>query len=192
MIAGFTHRFTPMSLHTLRKTLDNTAVMFRTLNVGVAGRGTSNMLPNYSAYKAESGLVWRMRQLYLQGLNLTAEDNDWTRTVAGRPVAPGSLRVVLIQKFGKRTTLNMDQLVGELRTAFPEATFSVVAWEDLRAGARGEARLLINTHVAVSVDGTGANGNFLLPPGSVFISLGVAQPWGSGRFAGARGHAICR
>lgn len=184
MVAGFTHRFTPASLHTVTASLGETAVLFRTLNVGVAGRGTSSMLPNYSAYKAEAGLVGYMRKMYLKGLNLTAEDNDWSKTVAGKPVSPGSLNVMLIQKYGKRTTTNMQELAAQLRRAFPEANFTVAAWEDLKAGARGETRILINTHVVVSVDGTGANGNFLVPPGGVFISLGVAAPWGSGRFAG--------
>jgi len=119
-------------------------------------------------------------------MNLTAEDNDWFATVAGKPVAPRSLRVVILQKIGKREIMNLEALLPQLRDAFPEAEFTAVSWEDLKAGAVGEARVLINTHVCVSSDGTGANNLFLLPRGAVHISLGVVRPWGTGHLAGGQ------
>lgn len=61
MVAAFTPRFTPVSSETMRDSMAGKVTLFRTFNVGVAGRGTSSMLPNYSAYKADEGLVWYMR-----------------------------------------------------------------------------------------------------------------------------------
>ena len=118
-------------------------------------------------------------------MNLTAEDHDWSATVAGKPVAPRSLRVVILQKLDKRMILNLHVLLPLLRDAFPEAEFTTISWESLKAGAAGEARVLLNAHVCVSSDGTGANNLFLLPRGAVHISLGVVRPWGTGHIAGA-------
>lgn len=120
-----------------------------------------------------------------RNLNLTSEDNDWDATVAGKDITPGSLRVLFIQKLDKRRIMNLDQLIQQLRVAFPEATFASLSWENLVGGAVAEARALLSTHICVSSDGTGANNLFMLPRGSVHISLGVVRPWGNGRLAGA-------
>jgi hypothetical protein len=46
-------------------------------------------------------------------------------------------------------------------------------------GLANEAKLLGNTHILVSMDGTASLKTLFLPPGAVFIELGVSMPWGS-------------
>ena len=101
-------------------------------------------------------------------------------------MAPRSLRVLILQKISKREIRNLRVLLPQLHDAFPEAEFTVMSWEDFKGGAQGEARVLVNAHVCVSSDGTGANNLFLLPRGAVHISLGVVRPWGTGHLAGGQ------
>lgn len=79
---------------------------------------------------------------------------------------------------GKREISNLEPLLEELALAYPTVMFSKVAWEKT-GGIANEAALLLKTHILVSLDGTAALKTLFLPPGAVFIELGVSAPWGS-------------
>ena len=166
MLSGFATAFTPIVSRMARTQETGHIVQYRTVHVGFGGRGTSGMLPNYSSMHAERNLVSYVRKQYLFNLNLTAEDHDWSLTVAGKPVAPRSIVVGIVQKKDKRRIINLEPLIQQLSDAFPEATFKTISWESIRGGATAEARELLNMHICVSSDGTGANQLFMLPPGS--------------------------
>lgn len=83
----------------------------------------------------------------------------------------------------------MDDIVASAKAqlaadGFSNAVITVLDWIKNTSSYQQEVRTLMATDILMSVDGTGANNLFYMPPGAVFISLGVRDPYGAGNQAG--------
>lgn len=165
------HKYKPLLFPQFRKTHPKQIIMFRTFIAGLGSRGTHSIQDQYSVYGAPATrVIWKFRQHYLRGLQI-AYTGPVNHTAA--------INVTILQKPDKRRLLNMTELLRGLGSQFPDCRFEVVQWHLLRSHI-AEVHTLLSTQILISVDGTGANTLFLLPPGAVHISLGVATAWGSG------------
>jgi hypothetical protein len=150
-------------------------IRFRTLVTGFAGRTAHEITPLYSTYNADKRVIWKYRHSVLDAMDLLGADHDYSKGYAGK------LRILLVQKPEKRRITNIDAVKNAIMAAAAaagiEAEVPVLDWRDL-GGFRGEVTYLLDTNIMVSMDGTGANNLFFMPPGSVHVSLGVRSDAG--------------
>jgi len=119
----------------------------------------------------------------MRGMGFT--EKEIGRDVSALPSSSSSssntLSLLIVR--GKRGIRNLASLVEGIGKTYPRVGVRTVAWGEAEVGGLlEEARLLSTTHVLLSLDGTVASKNLFLPPGAVFINLGVAQVYGSQYF----------
>lgn len=156
-------------------------VHFPLVGGGLTAMSAHNFRPSYAVFGAEAPLrsVWALRTHLMQSMGFTEAEVE--RSVGALPPPSPTHTLSLLIVKGKRGIRNLEGLMGGIRKAYPFVKVSTVAWEEV-GGLAKEARLLSTTHVVVSLDGTVASKNLFLPPGAVFINLGVAQEYGSQYF----------
>ena len=82
------------------------------------------------------------------------------------------VRVSICHKRDKRGVLNYNESVEFLRRAFPDKSrFEFVLEEAVGRSARDQVQMMIDADVYMCNEGTLATSFFLMPPGSVFLSL---------------------
>lgn len=155
-------------------------VRFSKVVIGQGGRSAHDFPPEYALRDAPKHIVWEFRQAALRVMNLTSEDRQRAQA--------DPLRIVLVQKPEKRVITNIADVVASARgqlaaDGFTNVVIDVIDWTKGESSYQHEVRTLLKTDVLMSVDGTGANNLFFMPPGAVFISLGVRDPYGFGNQA---------
>jgi len=167
---GLSPNYHPVLYFEFSEAVGDASVLFRTVVTGLCGRSAHSIQRDYSVPGVEYRSMWLWRNYYIHNLGLAHTDNDW-RTLP--PTAP--LKVIMLQKPDKRRIRNMYELVEHLRSEFGPSgvEFMVMDWADLGRHVH-EVALAQQTHILVGVDGTGMMGAFLLPPGSVYISIPTA------------------
>lgn len=155
-------------------------VRFPALAAGVCCRSSGGMPVDYGVGGRENRVVWRFRNHYLENMGLKGEDvNDWSAGPFPRP-ANATFKVMLIQKTNKRRVNNLDAIRSTIQARFPTAEVWIQEWESI-GGHEAEVRTQLKNAIVITMDGTGSNTAFMLPPGSVQIQLGAFS-------AGRTGH----
>jgi hypothetical protein len=155
-------------------------VRFSHMVAGHTGRSPHEILPTYSIFNADKRVIWKYRTSVVRAMGLDGIDRDYSKGFAGR------VRVLIVQKPDKRVITNVDvvraSIEASLRGAGIDAEVAVLDWATL-GGFEAEVKRLLDTNVLISMDGTGANNLFFMPPGSVHISLGVRSGVGHANMA---------
>ena len=183
----------PVQLGTLGEEAGAVLVHFPAIAGGLTGMSPHNFRPSHVVFGAEEPVrsVWALRVHMMRNMGFSeAEVQRHARDI--RPPQPqpetepqpqpqplaAATNVSLLFVRGKRGISNLEELMASVRAAYPYISVGSVAWEET-GGLLNEARILSATHILLSLDGTASLKNFFLPPGAVFVELGVAQPWGS-------------
>ena len=168
----------PVQLSTLSAEAHRRLVHVQHVAGGLTGFSPHNFRPNHLILGAEPPLrtVWALRQHMLRQMGFSEEEAQ--RSVRELPPPSPKHNTSLLFIRGKRGVDNLEGLMDEIRMAYPHVQVDSVAWEET-GGLLNEAKVLLTAHILVSMDGTASLKNFFLPPGAVFIELGVASSWGS-------------
>lgn len=169
--------FDPAQLWKLSEEAGSDLVLFPRIAGGLTGHSPHNFRPTMRVFGAEVPVrsVWRARSFLFAQMGLAAEGARSVRELP-RPEPGMEARLVLVKT--KRDIVNRDELLGGLRTTFPNLLVEDLAWQDL-GGLREEARRVAEVSILVTQDGTASANSFFLPEGAAFVSLGVARAWGS-------------
>jgi hypothetical protein len=145
---------------------------------GLTGFSPHNFRPNHVVFGAEppTRSVWAFRQHVLRQMGFSEEEA--LRGARALPPPSPAHNVSLLFVRGKRGINDLEGLMAGIRSAYPHVHVGSVAWEET-GGILNEAKILANTHILASLDGTASLKTFFMPPGAVFIELGVGRPWGS-------------
>ena len=179
----------PVQLGDVMKEAGDRLVHFPLVGGGLTAMSAHNFRPSYRVFGAEAPLrsVWSLRTHLMRGMGFT--EKEIGRDVSALPSSSSSssssssntLSLLIVR--GKRGIRNLASLVEGIGKKYPRVGVRTVAWGEAEVGGLlEEARLLSTTHVLLSLDGTVASKNLFLPPGAVFINLGVAQVYGSQYF----------
>jgi hypothetical protein len=131
----------------------------------LAGSGTKSWSWVTAEYSASgSSALWYSFRQHIINVTGAVDRNAQSST--------NPLRVSICHKRDKRGVLNYNETVSSLETAFPDRRAVQFVLEGaVGRSAREQVQMMIDADVYMCNEGTLATSFFLMPPGSVFISL---------------------
>ena len=143
----------PVQLGDVMAEAGDRLVHFPVIAGGLTGMSPHNFRPSHLVFGAEPPLrsVWSLRQHMMRNMNFTTSEIFRSASALPAPSPEHNSSLVIVR--GKRGLRNLDSLVADIRAAYPHVQVSTVAWEET-GGLVNEARVLSNTQVLMSLDGT--------------------------------------